>query len=87
MMDNMACDLHSERRDKAQLIHQSTMKNTTHVIPVDKTPEAEYAGGATITGTTGSTTVFVGKDVSPEKVTLLPIDSKVPVPPVVSPPP
>eukprot|EP00973_Karenia_brevis_P014670 2001433-Karenia_brevis.AAC.1 len=50
MMERMSSDLYAERREKAQLIHQSSRINTTHVIPVDHTPEQEYAAGSVITG-------------------------------------
>eukprot|EP00973_Karenia_brevis_P056047 7795786-Karenia_brevis.AAC.1 len=68
----MAHELHSERRDKAQLMYQSTMKNTTHVIPTETTPNPEFANGIAITGATGSATVFVHKDAKPDKLIMLP---------------
>eukprot|EP00973_Karenia_brevis_P008765 1184421-Karenia_brevis.AAC.1 len=87
MMRRMSSDLYNERREKAQLIHQSSGINTTHVIPVEHTPDKQYASGAVLTGRDGTATVYVGKDVAADKVTTLPIGSHVPVPPIVSPPP
>eukprot|EP00973_Karenia_brevis_P032490 4480585-Karenia_brevis.AAC.1 len=65
----MARDLHAVQRDKAQLIHQSTMKNMAHVNSVDKTPEPEFQSGIILTGSTGSTAVFAGKNANPGKLT------------------
>eukprot|EP00973_Karenia_brevis_P051804 7196879-Karenia_brevis.AAC.1 len=56
MMQRMSSDLYHERREKAQLIHQSSAVNTTHVIPVENTPEKQYAAGAVISGPSGSAT-------------------------------
>eukprot|EP00973_Karenia_brevis_P001665 226652-Karenia_brevis.AAC.1 len=63
------------------------MRNTAHVIPVDITPEPEFANVMTITGATGSATVFAGKNVNPDKIMMLPITGSVPVPDTFNPPP
>eukprot|EP00973_Karenia_brevis_P094646 12423477-Karenia_brevis.AAC.1 len=78
MMQRMSSDLYNERREKAQLIHQSSGINTTHVIPVDHTPDKQYASGSVLTGPDGTATIYVGKDVAADKVTTLPIGSHVP---------
>eukprot|EP00973_Karenia_brevis_P069954 9726515-Karenia_brevis.AAC.1 len=67
MMQRMSNDLYHAHREKAQLIHQSSGISTTHVIPVEHTPDKQYAEGSVLAGPSGTATVYVSKDASADK--------------------